>query len=334
MAGDVVHREIVQFMVMDKGSEKVDKMSVAVDTYKGKKHALTLTEERHRSATKKSIVVTDMYTMSNATLMKTVHMLNMSVLGINMSLLGLSWNLSRTGMFSDEMVTKITNVIAPIQMVASVVNLASASYQFYNIISRVLATTHLITSAKVAAGNLAMASSFMRLRLAIFGTIFAMGAAAAIMGVFLAKGPLVKGILGAIGGAMLALAAKSWIAAFANNAFQVSLGPIGWAIVIGGLAVLGTVLGALMGFMKMGGGLFKGGIVPGRTTATLGELGPEAVIPISGHTGRQTLRGMGGGTAGMAVQQMNVYVRADRPATLFRGMNKSVRRQTFLQASI
>ena len=127
---DVVHREIVQFMVQEEGSEKIDRASFAVDRYRRTKQQATQVEGQHKDATQKSIMVTDMYTMSNMNLMRTVHMLNMSVLGINMSLLGLTWNLQRTGMFSDEMAEKITNVIAPIQMIASVVNLSVRNSPF------------------------------------------------------------------------------------------------------------------------------------------------------------------------------------------------------------
>ena len=95
-----------------------------------------------------------------------------------------------------------------------------------------------------------------------------------------------------------------WAAAMAAK-WLIALGPVGWGIGIGALALGGAAALGGPGGGEGGGGIpflfkgvkipgfAKGGIVTGPTLAMLGEAGPEAVVP---------LNGMGKGGRGLTVQ--------------------------------
>jgi hypothetical protein len=327
MAAAVTHREIVTFQVQDEGSGKVRNITANISNYRGEKQKTVAVEKTHQTQLKKSIPITENVMVSQRAMTRNLHMMNMAALGINMSLLGLSWNLQRTGMFSDEAIEKITNVIAPIQMVASVINLGSSAWQMYNIMRSMATVQHVIGSKAIISSNLATSASFINLRMRILAAMFALAGMAAIFGAFMTNSMAARVALGALGGAMLVYAAKTMIATLWNYAFQSSIPVIGWIAMAAGAALLVATIAAITGAIS-GASLWKGGIINRRTT-TMGELGPEAVIPLSSSRGRRALRDMGGG-GGMSVQNMYVSVHADRPATTYRNLNDSIRREAYL----
>jgi len=302
---------------------------VALRDYNVQKTETIQNEQRYSGAVQESTTQTRNFDVATKGNMRTVHRANMAVLGLNMSLLGLSWNLQRSGMFSEETARKITEVVAPIQMVASVINFAASAYQLFMMWQEISTMAYVKGTVKVTQANGLLSSSFKGLFVNISMVMAAMGGLAAIFGAFITNSWPARAALSVLGAAMITYAVKTWAATTANLAFTASWGPAGWIAAGATLAVITFILASVASMMRTTG-LWRGGIAMGRTNATIGELGPEAVIPLRSPSGRRLLDG-GGGGAGVSIERATFNVRADRPATLYRETNNSVRRQAFLR---
>jgi len=328
--GTVIHREIIQFQVQEEGSGKLKTINGHVTEYNNSKDTSIRLEGQQANAMDKTVAVQDVYSVSTKNMTRQVHMANMAVLGINMSLLGLSWNLSRAGIFSDKTNEKITKIIAPVQMVASVVNLSASAWQLYNIVSKLARTEAILNASTFIKTNTALTFSFLGLRWSIISVGAALGGLSALFGAFITKSPVLRGVLSAIGAAMLVFAARTQIATMAKIMFNSQMGPVGWLAIVAGLAIASAFTAS---YLALGNrlGLWRGGIALGRTHATIGELGPEAVVPLNSPTGRRMLGGGSGGGSGMSIQNAYFTVQADRPSTLFRNTNVAVKRQIYVE---
>jgi hypothetical protein len=253
----------------------------------------------------------------------------MSVLGMNMSLLGLTWNLQQAGLFSVETTKKIKQIVAPLQMVCSVVNLAASAWQFYTIMTNIASVTNSSMASKTVVNNTIMESSFYRLAISIRVALMAMGGLAAITGAFLVTSAPARIILAGLGTAMLLYGIKTWAATKANLSFIASIPFVGWIMIWAVLAAIIVAISTAVS-MQRSTGLWKGGIVRRRTNATIGELGPEAVIPLHSPGARHQLADMGFGGSRSFINNAYFTVKADRPATLYRQTDQAVRRQTYL----
>jgi len=330
----VTHREIIRFEVQEIGTQKVRSITEGINVYNnGRREAIDL-DKKQQIQYQNATPVQEQYSTSTRMLTRNIHMANMAVLGINMSLLGLSWNLQRAGIFSDETNEKIVKIVAPLQMVASVVNFAASSYQFYIMMSKIARTQSVLNASRIGSANTVLSISFHGLQISILSVVAAMGALAAIFGVFITKSPVLRAVLAGLGSAMLVYAFRTLIAAKAQALLLAMKGPVGWAAIIIGLGVALFAAASLAQMLSGGYGLWKGGIAVGRTQTTIGELGPEAVIPLSSPSGRRYMGMGGGGGGGALIENAYFNVGADRPATLWKNTNRAVKRQVFVEEGI
>ena len=328
--GQVVHREIIQFQVQEEGTQRIRNINQGIKVYNdGRREAIAL-DEKQQMTYQNAAVVQDTYATSTRSLTRNIHMANIAVLGMNMSLLGLSWNLQRAGIFSEETNEKIIKIVAPIQMVASVINFAASAWQLYNIVSKMARVQSAMNASVIAKHNTILTISFGKFTISVISAAAALGGLAAIMGAFITKSPALRAVLSVLGSAMLVYAFRTLIAAKAKILLNSQLGPVGWGIIIAGLAIA-TYMIAQYASLGERIGLWKGGIATGRTQATIGELGPEAVIPLNSPTGRRMLGGRDGGGGGYLIEKAYFSVRADRPATLFKETDRAVKRQGFVE---
>ena len=332
-AGDgpnsMTYRTVMYFMVDSQGVAHITEVTQGMKGYNDIKSRTIDLEKDHAAAVRLDGDAMAKVNITGMSAMQTMHGLNMAVLGMNMSLLGLSWNLQQAGIFSAETTNKIKKVIAPIQMVASVVNFAASAWQFYVIMTNIAKVSTTTNANSIVASNLVMESSFYKLAMSIRVALMATGGFAAVLASFFVASTPAKIILAGLGTAMLLYAFKTFAATKANLAFIASIPFVGWVAI---WAVLATIVAALsyFGTIQRSIGLWKGGIVKGRTNATIGELGPEAVIPLHSPGGRKQLSDMGFGGSRSFIQNAYFTVKADRPATLYRQTDQAVRRQSYL----
>jgi hypothetical protein len=266
-------------------------------------------------------------TVTTGSLTRSMFQLNMSILGMNMSLLGMMYNLKQSGLVSKGTSDAIMKVVAPIQMVASVMGFAMSATQAYTIVSDFATEKHRINATKMEITNAKLANSNYRLFISATAALSAFGGLAALFLAFQTKSAPVRAALLGLSTALLVYATASWAAAAGNYALLSSLGPPGWIAMAVGAGLVVGIISFLLSEMHMMPGLWKGGITRGRTTATIGELGPEAVIPLSSPSARNMMNSLGGGSGTTII---NNYISADRPATLYRKTNQAVRRNKFL----
>jgi len=124
------------------------------------------------------------------------------------------------------------------------------------------------------------------------------------LGSFLLLAPRVLLMLVAMKAAFFSVAASIWAAVAAKIAFLAAMGPLGWAIMAGGVAAAGGAIYGLTKMMKSAVPSFQhGGVVPG-------PIGQP--VPIIAHGGERYLGASGSG-GGATVVNLNVgYMLGDR----------------------
>lgn len=256
--------------------------------------------------------------------------MNMSVLGINMSLLGFTFALQASGLATKEQQQALMRVIGPLQMTMSLVNLSGSLWQLYALNKQQAAMADIIWSKRMAAGNMSLAGTFQYLSTQINIVWAAIGALGLIYAGLQTKSKGLRAALWALAGVLGALALKNIALAASRIISSSFMGPAGWAKVAIGAGVAGAGIGALAALVSSAKGisLFKGGIIP-QTTVTMGDLGPEAVIPLDSERGRNSLRNAVGGTGKTVI---NNYINADRPSVMYRKMNVAMRRKRYVTA--
>lgn len=295
---------------------------IEMKKYQDAKTGLTRTEISKRKATEESSDATLIATYetrdlnfetkqaakANKDFTKQLHMANMGVLGMNMSLLGITFQMRSLGFISKETANMWMQMIAPMQMVMSVMGLMMSMTQ--------MLTMHMT-----------------RLQISITGVSLAAMGLLLFYGALMQKSTAMRFVLGALAGAITAVAvayvAKFWAQA---AAMALSTGTLATPLImasVGIAAAAGGLLAAGMSTIKVPTQKAFSGRILNSPTALIGGEVPEAIIPLQSPKANRALSAP---TGSVHIENATFVIKADSPATLYREMTRAVASRNYARA--
>jgi hypothetical protein len=230
-----------------------------------------------------------------------MHQYNMAILGVNMSLLGLSFNLSTLAGDNKELAKQIRTVIAPMQIMLTLLNMGMSLNQLY----------------AMSVYGIGRAMNYLTASMIVVGLV---------MAAIATKSPILKGIFLALAAVIGILTVRYMALSWAQLMASATKPIIGLALVALAAAALGAAWALNSSYKSRA---FGGGFVAG-TPVQYGEV-TEAIIPLqSPRAMNMGLMGPGSTKGGITIMNANFIIKADRPSVLYKEIQNATNRHTFV----
>jgi hypothetical protein len=305
-----VSRHIVTLVFTAEGQERIDTVVTKYRKLEDQTISMATTTETfgdNVTATSKTVYeyadAQDELHKRNQQNIRSMHHMNMSILGVNMSRLGLVFTFKNAALMSDEMYEKFVQIIAPIQVMMSAFNMATATVLIYN--------------WAVDQGKQKMHQFYV-----------AAGAIGFILMAIATTSKEARIVLIALAAAFGILTIMAWNATAAKLAAMIAEGPIGWVIAAVSAGLIAGVIALVATWQTQG--LWTGGVAMRPMVARIAEHSPEAVIPLQSPRAKTMGIAGPGMFGGVTIQKAYINVRTDNPRRFLHETQRALKRKQFL----